>query len=66
MIGGEADFARAPRSPARPNSRSSSFPQTTRNTLARVEALGGKVVHPGERWAVCRDSKGSAFGLARS
>ncbi len=33
--------------------------------LERVTALGGEVVHPGERWAVCRDSEGSPFGLAR-
>jgi predicted enzyme related to lactoylglutathione lyase len=32
--------------------------------LERVTALGGAVVHPGERWAVCRDSEGSPFGLA--
>jgi predicted enzyme related to lactoylglutathione lyase len=32
--------------------------------LERVTALGGTVVHPGERWAVCRDSEGSPFGLA--
>jgi len=32
--------------------------------LKRVEALGGSVVHPGERWAICRDSEGSPFGLA--
>jgi uncharacterized protein len=32
--------------------------------LARVEALGGSIVHPGERWAICRDSEGSPFGLA--
>ncbi len=32
--------------------------------LARVEALGGTVIHPGERWAVCRDCEGSPFGLA--
>ena len=31
--------------------------------LERVAALGGSVVHPGERWAVCRDSEGSPFGL---
>ena len=31
--------------------------------LERVEALGGSVVHPGERWAICRDSEGSPFGL---
>jgi predicted enzyme related to lactoylglutathione lyase len=34
------------------------------NALERVTALGGVVVHPGERWAVCRDSEGSPFGLA--
>jgi uncharacterized protein len=32
--------------------------------LARVRDLGGEVIHPGERWAVCRDSEGSPFGLA--
>jgi predicted enzyme related to lactoylglutathione lyase len=32
--------------------------------LERVVELGGAVVHPGERWAVCRDSEGSPFGLA--
>ena len=32
--------------------------------LERVVSLGGSVVHPGERWAVCRDSEGSPFGLA--
>jgi predicted enzyme related to lactoylglutathione lyase len=34
--------------------------------LARVQELGGAIVHPGERWAVCRDSEGSPFGLALS
>jgi predicted enzyme related to lactoylglutathione lyase len=34
--------------------------------LARVKALGGEVVHPGEQWAICRDSEGSPFALARS
>jgi hypothetical protein len=34
--------------------------------LARVKALGGEVVHPGEQSAICRDSEGSPFGLARS
>jgi predicted enzyme related to lactoylglutathione lyase len=33
-------------------------------SLARVESLGGTVVHPGERWAICKDSEGSPFGLA--
>ena len=30
----------------------------------RVLALGGEIVHPGERWAICRDSEGTPFGLA--
>jgi predicted enzyme related to lactoylglutathione lyase len=32
--------------------------------LERVTALGGSVIHPGARWAICRDSEGSPFGLA--
>ncbi|MGI8559772.1 MAG: VOC family protein [Solirubrobacteraceae bacterium] len=32
--------------------------------LSRVRDLGGTVVHPGERWAICRDSEGSPFALA--
>jgi predicted enzyme related to lactoylglutathione lyase len=32
--------------------------------LGRVEALGGTVIHPGERFAICKDSEGSPFGLA--
>ena len=32
--------------------------------LERVEALGGSIVHPGESWAICKDSEGSPFGLA--
>ncbi len=31
--------------------------------LARVAELGGSVVHAGGRWAICRDSEGSPFGL---
>ena len=33
--------------------------------LERVVELGGDVVHPGEQWAICRDSEGSPFALAR-
>jgi predicted enzyme related to lactoylglutathione lyase len=33
--------------------------------LEAVAALGGSVVHPGEQWAVCKDSEGSPFGLAQ-
>ena len=32
-------------------------------TLARVVELGGSVIHPGERWAICRDCEGSPFAL---
>jgi predicted enzyme related to lactoylglutathione lyase len=32
--------------------------------LEQVTALGGRVIHPGSRWAICRDSEGSPFGLA--
>ena len=32
--------------------------------VARVTDLGGSVIHPGERWAICRDSEGNAFALA--
>jgi predicted enzyme related to lactoylglutathione lyase len=33
-------------------------------TLSRVSELGGSVIHPGDRWAICRDSEGSPFALA--
>ena len=32
--------------------------------IDQVKALGGSVIHPGSRWAICRDSEGSPFGLA--
>jgi predicted enzyme related to lactoylglutathione lyase len=32
--------------------------------LEQVEALGGSIIHPGERWAICKDSEGSPFALA--
>jgi predicted enzyme related to lactoylglutathione lyase len=31
--------------------------------VERVRALGGEVVHPGERFVICRDSEGTPFGL---
>ncbi len=34
--------------------------------LERVVELGGEVIHPGDRWAICRDSEGSPFGLAQA
>lgn len=40
-----------------------SVPEMKR-ALDQVNALGGSVIHPGERWAICRDSEGSPFGLA--
>lgn len=33
--------------------------------LDRVTELGGSIIHPGSSWAICRDSEGSPFGLAR-
>jgi predicted enzyme related to lactoylglutathione lyase len=46
----------------------SSLPYFRVPDLARalecVVELEGSVVHPGERWAICRDSEGSPFGLA--
>jgi predicted enzyme related to lactoylglutathione lyase len=33
-------------------------------TLDRVREFGGSIIHPGDRWAVCRDSEGSPFALA--
>jgi predicted enzyme related to lactoylglutathione lyase len=33
--------------------------------LTQVTALGGSVIHPGAQWAICKDSEGSPFGLAR-
>jgi predicted enzyme related to lactoylglutathione lyase len=38
--------------------------QDMAGALARVPSLGGSVVHPGERWAICKDSEGNPFGLA--
>jgi predicted enzyme related to lactoylglutathione lyase len=32
--------------------------------LDRVKGLGGTVIHPGDRWAICKDSEGSPFALA--
>lgn len=32
--------------------------------LDQVRQLGGTIVHPGDRWAICRDSEGTPFGLA--
>jgi predicted enzyme related to lactoylglutathione lyase len=32
--------------------------------MERVRELGGSVIHPGERWAICRDSEGSPFALS--
>jgi predicted enzyme related to lactoylglutathione lyase len=35
------------------------------DALEKVPALGGSVVHPGERWAICKDSEGTPFGLTQ-
>jgi predicted enzyme related to lactoylglutathione lyase len=43
------------------------FPVTDMEaTLARVRQLGGSIVHPGERWSICRDSEDSPFALEQT
>jgi predicted enzyme related to lactoylglutathione lyase len=32
--------------------------------LERVTEFGGQIIHPGERWSICRDSEGSPFALS--
>ena len=32
--------------------------------LERVREHGGSIIHPGDRWSVCRDSEGNPFALA--
>jgi len=32
--------------------------------LDGVREHGGSIVHPGDRWAICRDSEGNPFALA--
>jgi predicted enzyme related to lactoylglutathione lyase len=62
-----------PADPRRSPVARASLPDLAR-ALERVVKLEGanrglleprrRVVHPGERWAICRDSEGSPFGLA--
>ena len=35
-------------------------------TVARVEQLGGAIVHPGDTVSICKDSEGTPFALALS
>ncbi len=35
------------------------------DALERVQALGGTVIHPGERWAICKDSEATPFALSQ-
>ena len=32
--------------------------------LERVQELSGSVIHPGDRWSICRDCEGNPFALA--
>lgn len=34
-------------------------------TAGRVTELGGTIVHPGDRWTICKDSEGNPFALAQ-
>jgi predicted enzyme related to lactoylglutathione lyase len=36
------------------------------SSLCKVEDLGGSLVHPGERWSICRDSEGTPFALEQT
>ena len=33
-------------------------------SIALVTEHGGSVIHPGDRWTICRDPEGSPFALA--
>ncbi len=33
-------------------------------SLEQVAEHGGSVIHPGERWSICRDPEGNPFALA--
>lgn len=34
--------------------------------IDRVRKHGGEIIHPGDRWTICRDSEGNPFALAAS
>ena len=34
------------------------------SAVSLVSELGGSVIHPGERWVICRDSEGNPFALS--
>lgn len=34
-------------------------------TAERVSELGGTIIHPGDRWTICKDSEGNPFALAQ-
>jgi predicted enzyme related to lactoylglutathione lyase len=34
------------------------------DAVSRVEQFGGSIVHPGERWTICKDSEGNPFALS--
>lgn len=34
------------------------------HSLELVTRHGGSVIHPGDRWSICRDSEGNPFALA--
>jgi predicted enzyme related to lactoylglutathione lyase len=36
------------------------------STMRKGEDHGGSIVHPGEHWAICRDSEGTPFALEQS
>ena len=62
---GQTEFGLHPRGPGPGDTVS--IPYLTvpdlAEALVRVPELGGTVIHPGEHWAICKDSEGSPFGL---
>ena len=61
--GGRRHPCRAPRDRATGSPSPISTCDDVDAAVARVEELGGSVIHRGERWTICRDSEGSPFGL---
>lgn len=65
--GGGAELGLHPRGPGPGDTVSLPYfaVPSVEDATRRVTELGGTVIHPGERYAICKDSEGSPFGLMR-
>ncbi len=54
----------AGRGPATPPRFRTSPWTTWRPRWSASSSTAAKIIHPGERWAICRDSEGSPFALS--